>query len=149
MDGTFIFQTQEQARNAAAALINDGFEASTHRESGWVPHAESAGSARVEVTGNRQKEALHFVKERAERGDPVFTAAWRCPECGGFHVEYPQFPRKHLLPNLTMELLAAGRLVEKMSYCHDCHATWKPAPASVHPPAKAREPAPSTEGVAL
>jgi hypothetical protein len=58
-----------------------------------------------------------------EETDGVLHHAVRCPECGSSRIEYPQFTRKFVLPNLVGLLSAIG-LVEKEFYCQACHYTW-------------------------
>jgi len=55
--------------------------------------------------------------------DGALGDAVRCPECGSSQIEYPQFTRKFVLPNLVGLLSAVG-LVEKEFYCQACHFTW-------------------------
>jgi len=50
--------------------------------------------------------------------------AIRCPQCGSFRVQFPQFARKSNIPNVFIGLAAEVGLVEKDFYCEDCHLTW-------------------------
>jgi hypothetical protein len=48
----------------------------------------------------------------------------RCPECHSLRVDYPQFTRKSMIPNLALGLASSVGMVEKEFYCEDCHYTW-------------------------
>lgn len=102
---------------------------------------------RAEIHRQHAMEKLWFVGKplaavRVDVGEPDYDAAvgvfatWdpqggqerlaiHCPECGSSHVEFPQFTRKFIFPNV-IGLLSALRLVDKEYYCQDCHNTWPP-----------------------
>ena len=46
--------------------------------------------------------------------------AIRCPQCGSFRLQFPQFARKSNIPNVFIGLAAEVGLVEKDFYCEDC-----------------------------
>jgi len=129
MDDAFTFDNQAQAKEAAAILINNGYAATVHDESQLQKYfhlTDPIAAAKLDVESSQLEEVTRFFRKRIANGDPVFQAAWRCPECGGFQVQYPQFSRKSVLPAISMDLLAAGKLVDRTCYCQECHATWKP-----------------------
>jgi len=129
MDDAFTFDDHEQAKEAAAILVNNGFAAQAHDESSVQKYflmSEPVGAAKVDVESAQLKDAREFVAKRAAAGDQILSHAWRCPDCGGFEVQYPQFSRKSVIPAISMDLLAAGKVVEKKCYCQECKATWAP-----------------------
>jgi hypothetical protein len=97
----------------------------------WMVDRPST-SVRVRVPARDHVNALRLMHAWDETAG-VLRNAVRCPECGSLRVEYPQFTRKFVLPNLV-GLLSALHLLEKEYYCEDCHCTWPkegtPAPRS-------------------
>jgi len=55
--------------------------------------------------------------------DGVLREAVRCPQCGSSRIEYPQFTRKFLLPNLVGLASVIG-IIDKEFFCQDCEYTW-------------------------
>jgi len=146
------FDHADTANQAAAWLINHGIPAVVHDETAlqrfWMM-SDPIGSAKVAIAEDGYPEAARLIREDLARGDSLFAKAWRCPECHGFRVQYPQFPRKGLLPTLSMDLLAAGKLLKKTFYCLDCHATWDPAKQPPVPLPDRTEPGTDRTDVAL
>lgn len=129
MDDAFTFDNFDQAQEAAAILVNNGFGATAHDESSVQKYflmSQPVAAAKVDVESSQWADARKFVSQRVASGDEVLCQAWRCPDCGGFEVQYPQFSRKSVIPALSMDLLAAGKMVEKKCYCQECKATWAP-----------------------
>ena len=129
------FNEQKPAEALVARLRSSGIDADIHDESNqqkwqlWsmTPRAhlhvrvglDKEASARELLTG-------WCAEEGANLG------AVRCPECGSFSVEYPQFSRKTIVGALPAALAAAG-VIERGYYCEACHFTWaaevpKPGP---------------------
>lgn len=86
------------------------------------------------VRGDDYEKACRLVREW-DQADGALQAAVRCPECGSSRVEYPQYARKSVLPNIFGAVAAGLHLIEKEFYCMDCHYTW---PKDGHKPSKAR-----------
>jgi hypothetical protein len=87
----------------------------------WFVARPLAG-VKVQVHARDHDAAMRLMHEWA--GQPeVKGRAVICPECGSSRIEYPQFTRKFLIPNL-LGLVAAAGLIEKEFYCQDCHCTW-------------------------
>ena len=62
--------------------------------------------------------------------DGVLREAVRCPQCGSSRVEYPQFTRKFLLPNIV-SLASVMGIIDKEFFCQECEYTW---PKDAKPP---------------
>jgi len=88
----------------------------------WFVSKPESG-ARLEAPAEEYERAMDLLLgwDASER---ALGEAIRCPECKSFRVEYPQFTRKFLIPNLALGPLSALGLVEKEYYCQDCHFTW-------------------------
>ena len=64
-------------------------------------------------------------KRTAElEAEGVVRGTVRCPDCGSSRVQYPQFTRNFLLPNLLATVLWRLRLVPAQFYCEECQFTW-------------------------
>jgi len=129
MQTLLTYTSKDQAADATATLVNNGYPAVAHDEAGvqvMFLASSPLASMKVEVDDAHYLEARRYVRERVKQNDPVFVAAWHCPECGDSDVEYPQFSRRTVIPTLMMDLLAMGKLLERKCYCLSCHATWKP-----------------------
>jgi hypothetical protein len=98
----------------------------------WFVARPIAG-VRLKVHASDFENALRLLQELDQR-EGILRDAIRCPECGSSRVEYPQFTRKFILPNL-IGLLAGLGLVEKEFYCQNCQYTW---PKEGKKPSKAR-----------
>ena len=66
--------------------------------------------------------------------EAVLRDSVRCPQCKSSRVEYPQFTRKGVLPNLV-GLASVFGFVDKEFYCQECQHTWPPVTIH-HPPRK-------------
>jgi hypothetical protein len=78
--------------------------------------------------------------------DGALHDAVRCPDCGSSRIEYPQFTRKFLTPNV-IGLLSAMHLFEKEYYCEDCHFTWPDPHSKPHRPRANQAPYYFIEGI--
>ncbi len=74
-----------------------------------------------------------------EAADGVLRDAVCCPQCGHSRIEYPQFTRKFLLPNLVGLASVLG-IIEREFYCQECGFTW-PKDTKQRPPRKHSSPA--------
>ena len=129
------FNELEPADALVARLRSSGLEADVHDESNqqkWQlwnlsPHAHL--HVRVSVD---QEEKAHerLTAWAAEAGTDL--GALRCPDCGSFKIEYPQFSRKTLVGALPAALAAAG-VIERGYYCEACHLTWPAEPPKPEP----------------
>ena len=129
------FNELEPAKALVARLRSSGLEADVHDESNqqkWQlwnlsPHAHL--HVRVSVD---QEEKAHerLTAWAAEAGANL--GALRCPDCGSFKIEYPQFSRKTLVGALPAALAAAG-VIERGYYCEACHLTWPAEPPKPEP----------------
>jgi len=121
------FNQTTDAQPIVARLWEAGIRAEIHDESKlerlWLVRKPLAG-VRIEIHREDFDKAGRLVREW-EMKEHVLRNAVCCPECGSSRVEYPQFTRKFVTPNLV-GLLSAMGLVEKEFYCQDCHNTWPP-----------------------
>ena len=131
MKNTITLATFNQTTDAqpiVARLWEAGIRAEIHDESNlerlWLVRKPLAG-VRIEIHREDFDKASRLVQEW-DMKEHVLQTAVRCPECGSSRVEYPQFTRKFVTPNLV-GLMSAMGLVEKEFYCQDCQNTWPPA----------------------
>jgi hypothetical protein len=132
------FNERPPAEALAARLRSSGIEADIHDESTqqkwqlWslTPLAHLHVRVGVDVDANARKLLDEWAAE-----DGANLGAVRCPECGSFRIEYPQFSRKTLIGALPSALAAAG-VIERGFYCEVCHFTW---------PAEAPKPGPELD----
>jgi hypothetical protein len=107
-------------------LVEAGIHAEIHDELRleklWFVSKPATG-IRIEVPANQYERAYELLMDW-DRRDGALRDAIRCPECKSLRVEYPQFTRKFLIPNLAMGFLAAIHAVDKEYYCQECHYTW-------------------------
>ena len=121
-----LFGNRAKAEPVQQRLVARGFEAEIHDELRleklWFIPKHGAG-VRVEVPAKDYERACQILLE-LDAKDGLLSEAIRCPECKSSRVDYPQFTRKSLIPNLVLGALATVGGVEKQFYCHDCHFTW-------------------------
>ena len=107
-------------------LMESGIQAEIHDELRleklWFVSKPQTG-IRLDVPV-QQFEQAHQLLLAWDVADGALRQTIRCPECKSLQVDYPQFTRKSLLPNVMMGISAAVGLVEKEYYCVDCHYTW-------------------------
>jgi len=65
-----------------------------------------------------------------DRAEGILRDAVCCPQCGASRIEYPQFTRKFLMPNLV-GVASLLHIIDKEFYCQDCEHTW---PKDLKPP---------------
>jgi hypothetical protein len=125
-----LFNDRTQAEPLLKRLIEAGHHPEIHDELHlerlWFVSKPEAG-ARLEVPTREYDQVCSLLREW-DAGEGALLDAIRCPECKSFRVDYPQFTRKFLSPNLV-GLIAETGLVEKDYYCEDCHYTW-PKPST-------------------
>ena len=120
------FNEQPPAEALVARLRSSGIEADIHDESTqqkWqLWNMTPLAHLHVRVGVDREPEARRLLGEWTA-ADGGSLGAVRCPECGSFTVEYPQFSRKTIVGALPAALAAAG-VIERGFYCEACHFTW-------------------------
>src|SRR4051812_2299857 len=113
-----IFPNRAAAEPLQHRLVESGVQAEVHDELRleklWFVSKPQAG-ARLEVPAP-QYERAHQLLLSWDAAEGALRRAIRCPECKSLRVDYPQFTRKSLLPNVVMGLSAAVGLVEKEYY---------------------------------
>jgi predicted Zn-ribbon and HTH transcriptional regulator len=121
-----LFSSRAEAYVIRQRLARAGIEAELHDELGvarfWFVSRSAAG-VRLEVAAAQAEQATQRLHEW-DSALGALRGAIRCPECRSLRVDYPQFTRKSILPNVAMGLLAEVGLLEKECYCEDCHCMW-------------------------
>ena len=121
-----LFSNRTKAEPIQRRLTENGIQGEVHDELKleklWFVSKPAAG-ARIEVPAGQFERAYQLLVEWDDH-DGALRDAIRCPECRSLRIDYPQFTRKSMLPNLIMGFLAAIGQVEKQFYCQDCHYTW-------------------------
>lgn len=120
------FNELPPAEALVARLKDSGIEADIHDESNqqkWqLWNMTPLAHLHVRVGVGHEADARRLLGEWAA-ADGAIPGAVRCPECGSFTVEYPQFSRKTIIGALPAALAAAG-VIERGYYCEACHFTW-------------------------
>lgn len=129
------FNDLPPAEALVARLKESGIEAFLHDESSqqkWqLWNLKPRAHLHVRVSVDQETHAGSLLREwAAEAGSSL--GAVRCPDCGSFAIEYPQFSRKTLLGALPSALATAG-LIEQDYYCDACHLTWPGEPPEKEP----------------
>jgi hypothetical protein len=121
-----LFSQRATADGLRKRLVESGIQAEIHDELRleklWFVSKPATG-VRIEVPAGQFERACQRLHE-LDATEDALREAIRCPECKSLRVDYPQFTRKFLIPNLAMGLMAAMGAVEKEFYCEDCHFTW-------------------------
>ena len=129
------FNERDKAESVKSRLVKEGIHAEVYDESKlqkfWF-FSEPLAGEKVRVEEKDFDRARHLL-EGMDATEHVLKDAVKCPECSSSNVEYPQFTRKFITPTLV-EIFCTTGLMEKRSYCQDCHLTWTKEPES--PPAK-------------
>lgn len=100
--------------------------------------AKPVAAFRLKVHKKDFETALRHLNEW-QSAEGVLRDAVCCPQCGHSRIEYPQFTRKFLLPNLVSLASVVG-IIEREFYCQECGYTW-PKDLTVRPPRKHSAPA--------
>jgi hypothetical protein len=121
-----LFSNRSKAEPVQKRLVANGIPAEIHGELRleklWFCSQPATG-VRIETLADYYERACNLLYQW-DAADGVLRDAIRCPECKSLRVDYPQFTRKFLIPNLALGLFAALGAVEKQFYCEDCHFTW-------------------------
>jgi hypothetical protein len=114
-------QTLQQRLLAAgiSASIND----ESKLERFWFMTPPLA-AIHVEVPQKEYLRARRTIEEW-NKADGALRDAVRCPDCGSSRIEFPQIPRKFIMPSL-MRLFIWLRVVPNAYYCLECQCTWPP-----------------------
>lgn len=133
------FNSPEQAeplkQQLEQAHIHAEIEDETMMERLWfVAHPLASIRVKVPVEDYENAQKLMRVWD-TENG--VLQNAIRCPECGSSRIEYPQYTKNSVLPNVLGGVLSGLGLLEREFYCRDCQYTWprkgsKPSRARPH-----------------
>jgi len=120
------FSNRAKAEPIQKRLVESGIQAEVHDELRleklWFVSRPAAGF-RIETRADQYEHACRLLNDW-DTAEGALREAIRCPECKSLRVEYPQFTRKFLIPNLALGLFAALGAMEKQFYCEDCHFTW-------------------------
>jgi len=120
------FGSRSTAEPLQRRLLEAGIPAEIHDELKleklWFASKDRSG-ARLEVPAEQFERAYQLLLDW-DAADGALREAVRCPECKSLRVQYPQFTRRSLIPNLVVGTLAAIGQIEKQYYCDDCHFTW-------------------------
>ena len=105
------FNEKQPAEALVARLQGSGIDADIHDESSqqkWqLWSLTPLAHLHVRVGVDREANARKLLEQWAAE-DGTSLGAVRCPECGSFGVEYPQFSRKTIVGALPSALAAAG-----------------------------------------
>ncbi len=94
----------------------------------WFVSSRDSG-VRVETPADSSEAAARLLSDWDD-GRECLRGAVRCPECGSFRIDFPQFTEKSVLTNLALGIVSVIGLVERDYYCEDCHLLW-PKPAEL------------------
>ena len=121
-----LFSNRAKAEPVQKRLVESGVQAEIHDELRleklWFVSKPSTG-VRIETPADQYERVCQLLYDW-DAADGALRDAIRCPECKSPRVDYPQFTRKFLIPNLALGLFAALGAMEKQFYCQDCHFTW-------------------------
>jgi hypothetical protein len=127
------FNDLESARRLQQRLQQAEIPATIHDESKlerfWFMTLPLA-SIHIEVPQPQYLQARRTI-EAWDKEDGALQSAVRCPDCRSSRVEFPQLPRKFVMP-IVFRAFMALNVIPKQFYCLDCHFTW-PASARVEP----------------
>ena len=84
--------------------------------------SDPLGGIRLRVDRKDYERAQDLLREW-HKTDGMLREAIHCPDCGSSRVEYPQFTRKFLLPNLV-GLASLLHIIDKEFFCQECEYTW-------------------------
>ncbi|MFN2474724.1 MAG: putative signal transducing protein [Chthoniobacterales bacterium] len=120
------FDEPSKAKHLKDRLVQSGVKADVHNE-GHEQAARLVGKPQANMKVLVEEEdftkAQKLMTEWAP-SDPDLAFAIVCPQCQSPRVQYPQLPRKSLVPGAISSILLATKLFAKEFYCEDCHLTW-------------------------
>ena len=130
------FNEREKAEPLQQRLETAAIHAEIHDEHRfewlWFVFKPLAG-IRLKVH-KKDFEAAQKLLNEWDAAEGVLRDSIRCPQCKSSRVEYPQFTRKGVLPNLVGLASALGYFGKEF-YCQECQHTWPPVVIH-HPPRK-------------
>jgi hypothetical protein len=140
------FNEPSKAEPLKKRLQKEGIYAEIHDESKyewfWFVSKPLAG-IRLKV----HKKDFERVRQMVRQWDASENAlcdAVKCPQCSSSRIEYPQFTRKFIMPNLVGLASLVG-IIDKEFFCQECECTWPKEPRN-RPPRKHSAPAYFIEG---
>src|SRR5947209_17400716 len=99
-----LFSDRAKAEPVRQRLAQSGFDAILNEAPRltklWLL-SERAALARIEVPAPQFNKAEQLLIDW-DAAEGALREAIRCPECGSFRVDYPQYARHSLLTNFTM-----------------------------------------------
>lgn len=120
------FNRRADAAPLQQRLAGEGIQAEVHNDLGlerfWFV-SKPIGGARLEVPAGEFERAYGLLLKWDDAEDALRNAIC-CPECRSLRVQFPQFTRRSVIPNMVMGALATIGAVQKEFYCEDCHYTW-------------------------
>ena len=123
------FHDQAPAKKLQERLIAAGVKAvitdQSNIERFWFVTPPLA-AIHVEVPQPEYLRARRLIEEW-DAGDGALRDAVRCPDCKSSRIEFPQIPRKFLMPVLVRFFMSLG-VVQKSYYCLDCQNVWPITP---------------------
>ena len=129
------FNEGDKARRLKEALEQNGIQARVHDETRlqrYLFYSKPLASKKVQVDETDFERADKLVQ--AWDKDPLMEGAVHCPQCSSSRVEFPQYTRKFVIPNIIEELFVALGFVNQEFYCENCHHTWPAKPEKPLPP---------------
>ena len=121
------FERRQAAEDLAAFLQGQNIPAALVDLTVSMPgNALSADFAKyqVRVPEDNAPAAVNATSHTPE-GLKLIDPAIRCPECGSFRVQYPEFPRNFVVP-FIFRLLAKSGIVQGSYACLTCKFEWPP-----------------------
>ena len=121
------FNEREKAEPLRQRLEKSGIHAEVHDEHrfGWLWFvSKPLAGFRLKVH-KKDFETAQKLLNGWEATEGVLQDSVRCPQCKSARVEYPQFTRKGVLPNLVGLASVIG-IIDKEFYCQECQHTWPP-----------------------
>jgi len=135
------FNEPSKAEPLKRRLEQEGVYAEIHDESKyewfWFVSKPLAG-IRLKVHKKDFERARQMVRD-LDAAEGILRDAVKCPQCGASRIEYPQFTRKFIMPNLVGLASLLG-IIDKEFFCQECEYTW-PKEVKNRPPRKHSAPA--------
>ena len=113
-------ETLEKRLRDASVAVHVDDESAIQRARLFAPKPKA--HMRVEVAKPDVDRAKKLLAEWEPSG--VMRNAVRCPECNSSRIQYPQFTRNFLLPNLMAAIFWKLGVVPADFFCEDCQYTW-------------------------
>jgi hypothetical protein len=130
------FNEPAKAEPLKERFAKAGIHAEIHDESKfeWTWFVSKPLAAFRLKVHKRDFETAHRLMNEWHTVDGALRDAICCPQCGHSRIEYPQFTRKFLMPNLVSLASVVG-IIDREFYCQECGHTWA-TDIRQHPPRK-------------